>query len=90
MENSRSLGSQEYPHTIAPKDWNENGVTYGAWCKCSRCGLVGRSTITFDFYADSPGEKLVCESCTTGAPEKLSDILNEAIELDDEGELPEE
>jgi hypothetical protein len=51
---------------------------------------VGRSTITFDFYADSPGEKLVCESCTTGAPEKLSDILNEAIELDDEGELPEE
>ncbi len=60
------LGSKANPFTVAPADWHENGVPYGAYCLCSRCGLVEHSTLTFDYYADEPGEPLVCEQCNTG------------------------
>ena len=60
------LGSKENPLTHAPADWRVNGVPYGAWCKCSKCGLVHRSTITFDCYAKGPGVPLVCENCEMG------------------------
>lgn len=57
------LGIRENPHTVAPPDWKENGLPYGAWCRCARCGHLGPSMMTFDFYADNPGDPLVCERC---------------------------
>lgn len=60
------MGNKDNPFTHAPEDWKTNGVPYGAWCKCSKCGLVHRSTVTFDCYADGPGEPLVCENCKLG------------------------
>lgn len=56
-------GTEEVPYTKAPEDWKENGVPYGAYCKCDRCGLVERSTLVFDFYAKRAGDKLRCEDC---------------------------
>lgn len=58
-----SFGTRENPFLVAPEDWKKKGVPYGAWCKCSRCNCVRRSTYTFDFYAKEPGEALLCETC---------------------------
>lgn len=58
-----ALGTRENPHTIAPSDWKTAGVPYESWCRCHKCGSLGRSTITFDFYAAEPGDPLRCESC---------------------------
>ncbi len=55
--------SKDIPYTIAPMDFNTSGLPYGAWCRCSACGGIGRSTIAFDFYADDPGKALECERC---------------------------
>ncbi len=56
------LGSSpETPFVEAPDIWDESGVPYGAWCKCS-CGVVGRSTFIFDFYRQ-PDNSLRCERC---------------------------
>jgi hypothetical protein len=58
------LGSMpSVPFEIAPNDWHENGVPYGAWCKCQTCGVVGRSTMAFDFYTSGPGMPYDCEDC---------------------------
>ena len=66
MRDSQVNQYQVYTH--APSDWKINGVPYGALCKCSKCGLVGRSIITFDFFADEPQDPLVCETCVMGTP----------------------
>lgn len=60
------IGDKANPFTHAPADWDENGVPYGAFCKCSNCGLLHRSTVAFDCYADNPGDPLTCESCKVG------------------------
>lgn len=57
------LGTKENPHTVAPPGWHMLGVPYGTFCKCGKCGCVGRSTILFDFYAKKPGDPFRCESC---------------------------
>jgi hypothetical protein len=64
----QEVGTPQNPHTVAPADWKENGVEYGAWCMCSRCGRVSQSTFVFDFYADEPGDALRCEICTVHTP----------------------
>ncbi len=51
------------PHLIAPPDWHEGGIEYGDFCKCSRCGFVGRTTMSFDFRAHHPGDALTCDAC---------------------------
>ena len=56
-------GRESNPFTHAPEDWAENGVPYGAFCKCSKCGYVGTSTSAFDYYAKGPGAALACELC---------------------------
>lgn len=58
--------SKENPITHAPNDWAENGVEWGAYCRCYDCGLVTTSTMMFDYYADKPGDPLKCENCTLG------------------------
>lgn len=62
------LGTIENPYTHAPDDWGENGVPYAAYCRCHICDLVTTSTFTFDYFADEPGDPLVCEHCTMGSP----------------------
>lgn len=68
--------SREHPYLVAPADWHENGVPYGAWFKCSTCGLVSRSTIAFDCRASKPGQALIGDCCAGhsgwryGAPEQ--------------------
>lgn len=58
------LGEKETPYTTAPDDWYENGVPYGAFCKCAKCGYVGTSTVTFDYFAvDGVGSDLCCDAC---------------------------
>lgn len=76
-------GSKDSPFTHAPADWSTNGVPYGAWCKCCRCGLVHRSTISFDCYAKGPGEPLHCENCQRrmyGFPAAMSEDGRETFE----------
>jgi len=58
--------TKENPITHAPKDWNDNGLPYAAYCKCCNCGLVTTSTMTFDYFADGPGDLLQCENCKLG------------------------
>lgn len=56
-------GSKSNPFTVAPEDWDD-GFPYGAWCRCSKCNEIGRSTMAFDFYADAAGDPLTCETCS--------------------------
>ena len=61
------VGTRENPHKVAPEDWAENGLDYGAFCECAICHFVGRSTFLFDYYADAgAGSALVCETCKCG------------------------
>ena len=71
--------SRNDPFTVAPDDWHEKGLPYGAFCECSECGLVERSTMLFDFYADKPGDKLVCETCQINTPHSMvAPVIKEA------------
>lgn len=88
MENKVDQGCYERPHLIAPSDWSSNGVDYGAYCKCGRCGLIERSTISFDYYAtDGPGSSLLCETCRFGTP--LSALKPVIDMLEEEGAFEE-
>ena len=61
------IRSPENPYIHAPQYWAEKGLPYGAWCKCSKCGYVGTSTFSFDYYSeDGAGTPLKCESCALG------------------------
>lgn len=67
------VGNYINPYTNAPADWKENGLPYGAWCKCHKCGYVGRSTVSFDYRAQGPRAALTCDACegfSTYATEK--------------------
>jgi hypothetical protein len=55
--------SKKSPFVVAPEDWEENGIQFGAWCLCEKCGLPGRRTYAFDFFAEGPGNPLSCEVC---------------------------
>lgn len=60
------LGTKKYPYTHAPPKFSNEGVPWGAWCRCSRCGREGPSTNVFDFYAtnqETPGSPLQCGVC---------------------------
>ena len=70
-------GSRDNPHesTLPGPD----SIPYGEFCRCSRCGYVQRSTITFDYYGEV-GEKLLCESCQLHMPmNKTAEIMNEKL-----------
>ncbi len=64
------FGSKTCPYETAPENWKEDGVPYASWCLCSKCGYVSQSTYVFDFYADKPGDPLVCEFCELYGKEK--------------------
>ena len=87
-----SLGHKDSPFSVAPDDWETNGVPYGAFCKCAKCGFVGRSTFTFDYFADGPGLPLDCERCYIGTPKRVAEIIDAEIKSGniDADELPEE
>lgn len=57
------LGTRENPYISAPEDWRPKGLPYGAYCKCNGCGVVERSTLVFDFYAQEVEDRLRCEDC---------------------------
>lgn len=71
------LGTMDNPHLVAPEDWETNGLEYGHYCRCSKCGLIGRSTYTFDFFADKSGDELVCETCTFHTPKEVAQIIDD-------------
>ena len=78
-------GKQSNPFTHAPSDWHEEGVPYGAFCKCCKCGYVGTSTVSFDYRAKSVGDALECDQCqglSTHATEKV--LRPEAIKAFEE------
>ena len=55
------VGERHRPYRRLPEDFGEDGLPWGAWCQCAQCGLVARSTGTFDFY-NHHGD-LVCGKC---------------------------
>jgi hypothetical protein len=70
IEPSQPGSSQNHPYKEAPADMHENGLPYGAWCVCSKCNWVGRSTFVFDYYG-GPGELLKCERCIFDVAKKV-------------------
>lgn len=76
------LGHQGNPYNIAPMGWDDAGCPYGAFCKCHRCGLVERSTFTFDYYADKAGDPLVCGTCKEIDSHEAAKIVNARTEFD--------
>lgn len=56
------IGARGRPYTHAPPEMDVDGMPWGAFCRCSRCGALGCSTNVFDFYG-GPGEPLVCGRC---------------------------
>ena len=80
------MNTETTPLFVAPEGWGKHGVEYGTWCKCSKCGFVARSTITFDFYAEE-GEPLVCENCQfhrSIPAETVREIQDKAMETPNE------
>jgi len=58
---------------------DDDGLPYGAWCKCSTCGWVGRSTAAFDYYGVA-GYLLRCEHCVLGTPYATDILIADALE----------
>ena len=56
--------SKDHPYLSPPPEFEDDGLPYGAWCLCHKCGTIGRSTFRFDFYRDN--EWLECETCCMG------------------------
>ena len=54
-------GTQFNPYTRKP----ESGEWGDMWCKCGKCGVIGLSTLAFDFYemAGDEGGLFHCEDC---------------------------
>lgn len=75
------LGCSDRPYTHAPDDWKTNGVPYGTFCRCHKCGFVSRSTFTFDYYAKQPGDPLVCEHCQIGQSYSVGKIMDVVAEV---------
>jgi len=76
MDAKQKIGeSEKNPHTNAPEGWLTKGLKYGAWCKCSKCGYVGRLTFAFNYYANNAGDPLTCEHCTSGMDYELGDTI---------------
>ncbi len=71
------MGAFENPFTHAPEKWDSEGVEYGSYCKCHKCGLVSRSTFSFDYYADNVGDPLSCERCALNSP--MSPVIADAV-----------
>ena len=59
---SNLIGTRQRPYVNAPPDMNDDGMPWGAFCRCSKCGALGRSTVIFDFHG-GPNEPLVCGAC---------------------------
>lgn len=76
------IGTINHPYLIAPPDWHENGLPYGAYCKCARCGQIHRSTVMFDYHANEPGDPLICETCEIGTPFKAVAPIMARLEAD--------
>lgn len=76
------LGTRDNPYLVAPDDWEEDGVPYGAFCKCEQCNLVERSTVGFDFFADNAGDPFRCQTCLLGTPHALSKPVIDQLEKD--------
>lgn len=75
------LGTPQNPYTIAPPRFVEDGLPYGAYCRCGKCGYVGRSTLVFDYHAENNGDSLHCETCNLGQSMYAVDqLLDEHIE----------
>lgn len=56
------LGTKENPYIHVSQGFCDENFPYGAWCVCSSCGLLGRSTFVFDFYT-AEDDTLLCEYC---------------------------
>ena len=54
-------GDKRDPYTRLEWDGTRMGVPYGAYCQCSKCFFVGRTTWTFDFYMIE--DDFLCEKC---------------------------
>lgn len=61
MNDEQFVGEKDRPYRQVPPEFGKDGLPWGAYCQCSRCGYVGRSTGLFDYYNDD-GE-LVCGEC---------------------------
>ena len=62
IPNGELGASRDVPFVEPPDDFEKKGLPYGAWCKCSECNRVSRSTHEFDAYPNLDGF-LSCESC---------------------------
>ena len=79
------MGERDDPHLIATPDWCEKGLPYGSFCRCHQCGYVGRATVTFDFYADRPGDPLRCEVCAidSGVAYGTDELMHRLVKRDE-------
>jgi len=55
------IGERQRPYRKVPPEFSEDGIPWGAFCCCAKCGFVARSTNIFDYY-DDDGE-LTCGGC---------------------------
>ncbi len=77
-------GTKQNPITLWPADGH---IPYGAYCKCGKCGIVARSTFTFDFYNRGEGEPMLCENCNhdTAIDHRVTDEVAERVLRQEEG-----
>lgn len=80
---SELVGTRERPYVRVPPDFSEDGLPWGAFCRCSRCGFVERSTNIFDYYPDVKTGLLVCGQCA-GHDSKRNAVLAERMIADGE------
>ncbi|MCH7549652.1 MAG: hypothetical protein IH969_08995 [Candidatus Krumholzibacteriota bacterium] len=84
MTNEKIIGKhRDNPYTIAPPGWHTSGVDYGDFCKCSKCGFVGRSTMSFDFRAKEPGDALTCDQCEGMSTHETEKHISAAYSADE-------
>lgn len=75
------VGTKDRPYQRLPPRFADEGLPWGAWCKCAWCGFLGRSVGLFDYYDHMGG--LVCGGCL-GCDQKTSMAAVEHLRDDDD------
>lgn len=74
------VGQRARPYFRPPPRYREEGMPFGAFCCCCRCGHVARNTHAFNYHAEE-SDRLICDHCLYGiaydAGERISREIDE-------------
>ena len=77
------VGHRSRPYLRPPPRYSIEGMPFGAFCLCGRCGHAARNTHAFGYHAEGV-DCLICDHCLYGVPYKAGHLVSRDI---DDGDI---